>query len=51
MTAGPMIPTIRVTVKTVPHPEPERLIDVWAKLVLKEIQSQESAERKEVTTA
>lgn len=50
MTTGLMIPTIRVTVKTVPHPEPERLIDVWAQLVLKEIQSQESAERKEVTT-
>lgn len=50
MVTGLMIPTIRVTVKTVPHPEPERLVDVWAQLVLKEIRSKESVEQKEATT-
>jgi hypothetical protein len=29
--------TISATVKTVPHPDPQRLIDMWAKLVVKEL--------------
>ncbi|MEK3875177.1 hypothetical protein [Paenibacillus sp. FSL M7-0420] len=33
---------INVTVKFVPHPDPQRLIDVWAHLILKEILRQEA---------
>ncbi|KHL95372.1 hypothetical protein QW71_12985 [Paenibacillus sp. IHB B 3415] len=39
--------TINVTVKLVPHPDPQRLIDVWARLILKEILRQEADAAKE----
>lgn len=32
---------IRAVIKTVPHPEPQRLVDLWAKIVLKEILDRE----------
>jgi len=41
---------IQVTVKIIPHPEPDRLDDMWARVVLKKIRSQEIAERKEANT-
>lgn len=41
---------IQLTVKTIPHPEPDRIVDMWARIVLKEIRSQETVERKEATT-
>ncbi|MHA0858225.1 hypothetical protein [Paenibacillus sp. CMAA1364] len=28
---------ITVTVETIPHPEPERLINLWSQIVLKEL--------------
>lgn len=28
---------IRSTIKFVPHPEPQRLIDLWSQIVLKEL--------------
>jgi hypothetical protein len=28
---------IRATVKTIPHPDPQRLVDLWARIVLKEL--------------
>jgi len=33
---------INVTVKCVSHPDPKRLTDVWARMVLKEIYKQEA---------
>lgn len=45
-----MTTTIRVTIKTVSHPEPERLVDVWSQIVLKELRAQEEAAKEEVTT-
>lgn len=27
---------ITVTVKTIPHPDPQRLVDMWAKIVVNE---------------
>jgi len=33
---------INTTVKFVPHPDPQRLVDVWARLILKEILRQEA---------
>jgi hypothetical protein len=32
---------IRTVIKTVPHPEPQRLDNLWAKIVLKEILDRE----------
>lgn len=32
-----MTAQINVTVKTVPHPDPQRLVDVWSQIVLKEL--------------
>ncbi|MNW45487.1 hypothetical protein D3C74_227530 [compost metagenome] len=32
---------IEVTVKTIPHPDPQRLIDMWSRIVLKEILDRE----------
>ncbi|WP_438351560.1 hypothetical protein ACP8HI_13500 [Paenibacillus sp. FA6] len=28
---------ITVTVKTIPHPDPQRLINMWSQIVLKEL--------------
>ncbi|MGG6478249.1 hypothetical protein ABHN03_13635 [Paenibacillus sp. NRS-1775] len=28
---------ISATVKTIPHPDPQRLVDLWARIVLKEL--------------
>ncbi|MGG1879101.1 hypothetical protein ABDI30_16230 [Paenibacillus cisolokensis] len=28
---------IGITVKTVPHPNPQRLVDIWSQIVLKEL--------------
>ncbi|GIP17802.1 hypothetical protein J40TS1_34440 [Paenibacillus montaniterrae] len=36
---------IRATVKTIPHPNPKNLVDVWANIVLKEIEKQKEEER------
>lgn len=36
---------IRVTVTTVPHPDPQQLVDIWSKIVLKEIEKREEEER------
>lgn len=33
---------ISVTVKTVPHPDPQRLIDLWAQIVLRELLRREA---------
>lgn len=35
---------INVTVRTVPHPDPDRLIDMWARIVLKELLRRETEE-------
>jgi len=32
---------INVSIKTVPHPDSGRLVDVWSKLILKEIAKRE----------
>lgn len=34
---------INVTIKTVPHPNPKQAVDVFARIVLKEILAQEKA--------
>lgn len=36
---------INITVKMVPHPTPQRLVDLWAQLVLKEVQDREREEQ------
>jgi hypothetical protein len=35
---------ISVTIKTVPHTEPQKLIDLWSKIVLKELLRREQEE-------
>jgi len=37
-----MAPNINVTVKTIPHPEPQRLINMWAGLVVEDILKSEA---------
>lgn len=36
-----MKPQINVTVKVVPHPNPQRLVDLWSQVVMKELLRQE----------
>lgn len=33
---------IKTTVKLIPHPEPQRLVDIWAMIVVNEILCQEA---------
>lgn len=35
---------INVTVKTMPHPDPQRLVDLWARLVVKELLRREAGQ-------
>ncbi|CQR51426.1 hypothetical protein [Paenibacillus riograndensis] len=36
---------IKTTIKLIPHPEPQRLVDMWARIVVNEILKQEAAEK------
>jgi hypothetical protein len=38
---------INAVIKTTPHPEPQRLVDLWARIVLKEILRRERNEQEE----
>lgn len=40
---------ISVTIKTVPHTEPQKLIDLWSKIVLKELLRREQEEESKST--
>lgn len=33
---------IKTTIKLIPHPEPQRLINMWARIVVNEILKQEA---------
>lgn len=36
---------ICVTVKTIPHPDPQRLVNLWAQIVLNELLRREQEEK------
>lgn len=41
---------IKTTVKMIPHPEPQRLVDMWARIVVNEIFRQEAEGTEEGAT-
>lgn len=40
---------IKVEVKTIPHPNPQRLIDMWSRIVLNELLKREAGAQAKTT--